>query len=105
MRLLHKTILAKDLPEWAVKAFESIDYDAMNAFTRTSLLASLRMWCNSQPQRQANYDAERRMTPIPQELADVINMVDFSRMTRESTMTAKSFLTESLFHFAPKYKG
>jgi hypothetical protein len=104
MRLLNKTILAKDIPGWAIKAFESIDYDNMNAFTRTSLLASLRMWCSTQPQRQRQYFAEERMTPIPPELASVINLIDFDRMTRESMMTAKSFLTESLFSFAPKYK-
>lgn len=105
MRLLHKTVLADDLPAWAVKAFEGIDYDSMNAFTRTTLLASLRMWCSSQPQRTTNYNAKQKMTPIPQELADVINMVDFDKMTREAMMTAKSFLTEQLFLFAPKYKG
>lgn len=105
MRTINRTVLAKDLPEWAVKAFENIDYDSLNGLTRMSLLTSLKMWCNSQPQRTKNYDAVEKSTPIPQELADVINMVDFNRMTRESAMTAKSFLTNQLFLFAPKYKG
>jgi hypothetical protein len=105
MRTLNRTVLAKDLPDWAVKSFENIDYDSLNSLTRMSLLASLKMWCNSQPQRRSNYDAVEKSTPIPQDLANVINMVDFNKMTRESTMIAKSFLTNQLWLFAPKYKG
>lgn len=105
MRTINRTVLAKDLPDWAIKAFENVDYDSLNSLTRVSLLASLKMWCNSQPQRTSNYDAVEKSTPIPQDLANVINMVDFNRMSRDSSATAKAFLTNQLWLFAPKYKG
>lgn len=105
MRTMNRTVLAKDLPEWAVKAFEGIDYDSLNSLTRVSLLASLKMWCNSQPQRTSNYDAVEKSTTIPQDLANVINMVDFGMMSKDSQSTARSFLQNQLWLFAPKYKG
>lgn len=102
-RTLNLTLLASDLPLWCIKAFEAIDYDRLTWVTRQMLFAGLKSWCAQQPQRQSNYAATERKTPIPQELAYVINLVDFSRMSPESVQTAKTFLETTLFTMAPKW--
>lgn len=103
-RTIYQTVLANDLPEWALKAFEAIDYDGLNMLSRTTLMAGLRSWCATQPQRQSNYAARQARTPIPEELASVVNMVDFARMTPQAKAQAKDFMENQLFRFAPRYR-
>lgn len=102
-RTLHLTVLASDIPLWCIKAFEAIDYDRLTWASRQMLMSGLKAWCASQPQRTSNYQASERKTPIPQELAYVINLVDFDRMSPHSVETAKHFLEKTLFTMAPKW--
>ena len=102
---MRTTLVAQDVPQWAIDALEKIDYDALNTAFGSMILLGFEGWCASQPQKRMNYQAREITTTIPQNIINVINLIDFANMTPQALQSAKDYLTVKAQSALPQKKG
>lgn len=96
-------VVALDIPAWLLKAFERLDYDGMNILVRMGMLAKLRDFCGSFPQKTGTYSWYYQSIDVTQEVCDILNVIDYARISASELERMKHDVPNYLSTYLSQY--